>query len=287
MEDKALGKGLSALISEDSISGLDQGYLPKVKIENIIPNRYQPRAHIKEESIKDLMKSIKEHGVIEPLIVTRQEKNKDKFELIAGERRLKAAQLAGLTTVPVVVKEATPQQMLELAVVENIQRADLNPLEEGLAFKQLIEEFGLSHGDISDKVGLSRPAVANKLRLLALPDKIKEGLLEETITEGHARALLGLSSEDVMLQAYKIVLRDNLSVRAVEELVRRLNQGHKKPQKRTDRILDHKTLSLETELKKLYTPKLTLARSKRGGKIVIPFKNDSELDRIYQKLTGQ
>lgn len=283
MSNPALGKGLSALISDDTMNELNQAFFPAMDVARISPNPYQPRVEIADADLSDLAESIKEHGVIEPLIVTRK-KNTDDYELIAGERRLKASKLAGLSVIPVVVKEASPQQMLELAVVENIQRADLNPLEEGMAFEQLAKEFNMTHNEISLKIGVSRPAVANKIRLLQLPDEIKQGLLQKLVDEGHARALLGLTNQEIMMQAYRILLRDKLSVRAVEELVRRLNQGHRKPKRATERIIDDKTISIERELRKKFTPKLTLSRSKKGGKIVIPFTNDNELDKIYSKL---
>lgn len=286
MTNTGLGKGLSALISNEDMGSIDQGgYLPNLPVDKIIPNRYQPRAKIQKESLEELADSIKEHGVIEPLIVTKLENGK--FELIAGERRLEAAKLARLKTIPAVLKEASPQQMLELAVVENIQRADLNPLEEGLAFDQLAKEFNLNHDQISQKVGLSRPAVANKIRLLKLPDVVKEGLLNNEIDEGHARALLGLTSEGTMIQTYKIIMRDKLSVRAVEELVRRLNQGHKPAKRKNQIIVDEKTTTLENSLKEKFSKKLKLTRSKKGGKIIIPFKNDNELDSIYKMLIGE
>ncbi len=285
MVNTGLGKGLSALISENDIDGSNSGgYLPNVPVEKIAPNRFQPRSKIQKESLEELAESIKEHGVIEPLIVTKTKKGG--YELIAGERRLEAAKLAKLKTIPAVVKEASPQQMLELAVVENIQRADLNPLEEGLAFEQLAKEFGLNHDQISKKVGLSRPAVANKIRLLKLPDVVKEGLLNNDIDEGHARALLGLTNEGSMIQTYKIILRDKLSVRAVEELVRRLNQGHKPVRRKNQIIVDEKTTSLENSLKEKFSKKVKLTRSKKGGKIVIPFKNDEELNKYYSMIMG-
>ena len=278
----ALGKGLSALISEETMSGVNQGYIPALPIDLITPNPYQPRIEIKPERLVELADSIREHGVIEPLIVTK--KDDKNYELIAGERRWRAAKLAGVASVPVVVKEASPQQMLELAVVENVQRADLNPLEEALAFDQLTKSFNLTHDAIAKKVGLSRPAVANKVRLLSLPEEIKRGLLEEKITEGHARALLGLNSSDTMLATYKIILRDHLSVRAVEELVRRLNKGHKKQPRRDLRILDEKTTALESSLQKRFGKGVSLSRSQKGGKITIPFSNDAELDKIVSEL---
>lgn len=276
-----LGKGLSALISEEQVSGLSNGFLPKLPIKLIVPNTYQPRSEMDPEKLVELSDSIREHGVIEPLLVTKKGK---KYELIAGERRLRAAKLAGLETVPVVVKEASPQEMLELAVIENIQREDLNPLEEGMAFQQLTEMFNLTHDQISKRVGLSRPAIANKIRLLTLPEEIKKGLLDNKIAEGHARALLGLKTAETMIATYKIIIRDNLSVRAVEELVRRLNKGAMKQKKASNRILDEKTIQIESDLKRKFGDTVTFTRSSKGGKIVIPFKNDDELNQIMGEL---
>jgi ParB family transcriptional regulator, chromosome partitioning protein len=283
MTKSALGKGLSALISDETMTSVQQGYIPALPIDLIVPNPYQPRIEIKPDQLIELADSLREHGVIEPLIVTK--KGENKYELIAGERRWRAAKLAGLTGVPVVVKEASPQQMLELAVVENVQRADLNPLEEALAFEQLTIAFQLTHDAIAKKVGLSRPAVANKVRLLSLPEEIKKGLLEDKISEGHARALLGLNTADTMMATYKIILRDHLSVRAVEELVRRLNKGHKKQPRRDLRIVDEKTTFIETSLQKKFGKGVSLSRSQKGGKIVIPFSSDKELDKIVAELT--
>lgn len=280
----ALGKGLSALISETTVNDLQQGYIPSLPIGQIVPNPFQPRTKMEPEKLVELADSIREHGVIEPLIVTR--KSDDKFELIAGERRLRAAKLAGAAHVPVVVKEASPQQMLELAVVENIQRADLNPLEEALAFDQLTQNFGLSHESIAKKVGLSRPAVANKVRLLSLPEEIKRGLLESKISEGHARALLGLTSNETMLAAYKVILRDHLSVRAVEELVRRLSKEHKKPQRSNARIIDDNTTELESSLRSKFGQNISLARSQKGGRITLSFRSDAELEKLIKLLLG-
>ncbi|KXK25813.1 MAG: putative chromosome-partitioning protein ParB [candidate division WS6 bacterium OLB20] len=280
----ALGKGLSSLITEDTMSQMKQAYIANLPIERIVPNPYQPRAEIKPETLVELADSIREHGIIEPLIVTR--KNETTYELIAGERRWRAAKLAKMATVPVVVKEASPQQMLELAIVENIQRSDLNPLEEAMAFEQLVSMFKLSHLDIAKKVGYSRPAIANKIRLLTLPTDVKKMLLNEELSEGHARAILGLTSQEAMVEAARITVRDKLSVRAVEELVRRLNQGKKdKPPRKNERLIDEYTQKLESTLQTKFGKKLSLQRSRRGGKIVIPFKTDEELNRIYSLLT--
>lgn len=277
-----LGKGLSALINANSIPDFSQGFIPNLPINMIVPNPYQPRIEMNPEHLVELADSIREHGVIEPLLVTKKDTNN--YELIAGERRWRAAKLAGMETVPVVIKETSPQEMLELAIVENVQRADLNPLEEALAFQQLVTTFNLTHEQISKKIGLSRPAIANKIRLLSLPEEIKRGLLEAKISEGHARALLGLHKQETLLAAYKITIRDHLSVRAVEELVRRLNTGKQITQRKDMRIMDEKTTEIETSLRDKFGNNVSVARSQKGGKIVIPFKSDSELDKLISKL---
>jgi len=281
---EALGKGLSALISEDSVVKQDHAYIPNLPVDQIKPNPYQPRIEIEPEKLLELADSIREHGIIQPLIVTQ--KNDNLYELIAGERRWRAAKLAGMKKVPAVIKEASPQEMLELAVVENIQRADLNPLEEALAFKQLVDNFDLGHAQIAKKVGLSRPAIANKIRLLNLPEPVKKALLEEVISEGHARALLGLSSEESIIGAFQKVIKENLSVRAIEELVRRINDTHKPKQDKKEQVvkLDKRTITYERNLQQIFGKQAKIYRSTRGGKIILPFTNDIELEEITQKL---
>ncbi len=277
---QSLGKGLSALISDDSGISEDQAFRPDLPIKSIKPNPYQPRIEIKPETLVDLADSIREHGIIEPLIVTQ--KGDDKYELIAGERRLKAAKLADQETVPAVIKESSPQQMLEMAVVENIQRADLNPLEEALAFKELADNFNQSHDQIAQKVGLSRPAIVNKVRLLQLPEKVKKALLEERISEGHARALLGLTSKQAITGAFRKVVDEILSVRATEELVRRINVKTKSAKSKRKKLINDKTtMEYEKSFKKLLNRKVKISRSRRGGKITIPFKTDKDLKEIY------
>lgn len=278
-----LGKGLSALISENTMQGASQGYIPALPVDFIKPNPYQPRIEIKPERLLELSDSIRENGVIEPIIVTK--KSETVYELIAGERRWRATKLAGLEYIPVVVKEASPQQMLELAIVENLQRADLNSLEEALAFEQLVKLYNLTHEEVSRKVSLSRPAVANKIRLLSLPEEIKRALLEEKIAEGHARALLGLEGRDTIIATYKIILRDNLSVRATEELVRRLTSNNKKDiRRKRERLLDEKTTQYEGLLRSRFGESANLVRSTNGGKITIGFKDDSELENILKVI---
>lgn len=282
---EALGKGLSALISEDSSINQDHAYHPNLPVDHIKPNSFQPRMEINPETLLELADSIREHGIIEPLLVTQ--KDDDEYELIAGERRWRAAKLAGLKEVPAVIKETSPQQILEMAIVENLQREDLNPLEEALAFQQLSDKYNLTHKEISKKMGLSRPAVANKIRLLNLPEKVRKGLLEGKITEGHARALLGLSSKNSILAAYRKIIKDDLSVRAVEELVRRISLNQKKKKKyKSTLIHDKKTAQYEQQLQKIFDRKVKIYKSRKGGKIVIPFSSDKDFEKI-QTLLGQ
>lgn len=278
----ALGKGLSALISEDTINQLEQAYIPNLSITDISPNPYQPRIALKGEELVELADSIRENGIIEPLIVTKSEDGG--FHLIAGERRWRAAKLAKMNTVPVVIKEASPQQMLELAIIENVQRKDLNALEEALAFQQLREMYNMGDGDIAAKVGFSRSVISNKIRLLALPEEAKKYLLEEKISEGHARALLGLQDDQTIVEISKSIYKKKLSVRATEELVRRLNKGAKKPKTKKSRIIDELTMEIEGRLQSTFGKNTKLFRSRSGGKIVIPFKNDKQLEKIYNMI---
>jgi ParB family chromosome partitioning protein len=214
-----LGKGLGALIP----AGTAQPGLRRVSMDAIVPNPRQPRSVFDPEALQELADSIREVGLIQPLIVQQVPGSEDapggpRYQLITGERRWRASRLAGLQHVDVIVKEATPQEMLELALVENIQRSDLNPLEEASAYQQLSDEFGLTQERIAERVGRSRASVANAMRLLRLPEEVKDALVTGQITEGHARALLMLSDEDEQLQALRAVLQRRLSVRQTEEL---------------------------------------------------------------------
>jgi ParB family chromosome partitioning protein len=261
-----------------------KGYIPNLPIEYISPNPHQPRMTIKPEDLIEIADSIRENGIIQPLIVTKRG-DKD-FVLIAGERRLRAAQLSQQRTVPVVVREASPKQMLEMAVIENVQRQDLNPIEEALAFKQLSEKFSLSQSDIAQKVGLSRVAVVNKIRLLKLPEKIKQLVLDNILSEGHARALLGIQDPDSMIAAADAVIRKNLSVHATEELVRTIVQGIEQAAKGRPRRLDKRSLEIEERLRRHLGMKLSIMKLKGGGKIVIRYRSSDDLEEILRKVVG-
>jgi ParB family chromosome partitioning protein len=274
-----LGRGLEALIPGGS--GVDE-----VDIDLIAPNPEQPRQRFDEAALEELTASIREHGLLQPLVVTRlvTDSGAVSYRLIAGERRLLAARRAGLTRVPVVVRETTPRGLLELALVENLQRADLGPLEEAQAYRRLAEEFGLSQAEIAARVGKSRVAVANALRLLSLPEPIKEGLSSGQISEGHARALLGLPDAAARLHAYAEVTARALSVRQTEELVRRLRAAPTPA--RTPRRPDPDLAAIEERLRIALGTQVRLERSRKGGRIVIQFYGDEDLSALVTRLLG-
>jgi len=283
---RGLGKGLGALIP----SGGSSPGLRKVHIDAIVPNPHQPRSTFDQEALEELAASIREVGLIQPLIVqeipAEDPTQPPRYQLITGERRWRAARLAGLEQVDVILKEATPQELLELALIENIQRADLNPLEEAAAYQQLAEEFGLTQERIAERVGRSRASVANTMRLLRLPQKIKDALLANQITEGHARALLMLDDQE-QLEAFAQVLEKGLSVRQTEELVRRCRarQAPKAAPPR-QRIRSPETEALEREFREALGTKVDLYRSRKGGRLVIHFYSEEELQALYDRLVG-
>lgn len=282
--EKRLGKGLAALISSDQISNASGAYDENFDISLISPNPYQPRMNIEPDALIQLADSIREHGIIQPLIITKDTKL-DKYLLIAGERRFRAAQLAGLKTVPIVLKDTSPQEMLELALIENIQRKDLNPLEEAIAFKQLQEQFSLTHEQIAKKVGLSRVAVTNKIRLINLPDVVKEAVLNEKMSEGHARALLGLTDHASLVAAANIVLRKEMSVRDTELMVRKINFG-KESRRASVRNLTQQMIDYSKQLSKKLGYTAEINKLVTGGKISIRYNTDKELEDIVKKIVS-
>jgi ParB family chromosome partitioning protein len=284
---RGLGKGLDALIPSGATSTVTHwgstepeppSGVDEIPVESIDPNPHQPRAPFDDEELEQLAASIREHGIIQPVIVSQ---SGERFQLIAGERRWRAARLAGLDAIPAIVKEATPQQMLELALVENLQRADLNVLEEAVAYRQLIDEFGLTQEQVAERVGKSRPAVANLVRLLALPRPIQAALLEERITEGHGRALLRLYSQEAQLAALETVLKRQLTVRQTEELVSRL-LGSAKEVKR--RPLPPEIKSICDQLQQRLGTRVNITHGEKGGRIVIHYFSDEELDAIVEQI---
>jgi ParB family transcriptional regulator, chromosome partitioning protein len=292
-----LGRGLGALIPPPDaapVEGHDSAAASvlDVSVADITPNPRQPRTMMSPEMLSELAASIREHGVIQPIIVSRTTSQASPYQIIAGERRWRAARLAGLSSVPVIVKEATPQQFLELALVENIQRADLNPLEEAEAFRALMDDFGLNQGEVAEKVGKSRVTVANTIRLLRLPDPVKALLTEGGLSEGHARALLALPDDASIVRAAEHVVARELTVRQTEELVRRLlasapasESGQEEQQTAEDPGWQH-TRHLEDEFRNALGTKVALTRGPRGGRLVISFYSEEELQALYERIIG-
>ncbi len=281
-----LGKGLEALIPGNWDKPADEPQktgeqVSLIAIEKISPNPHQPRSNFDESALEDLASSIREHGIISPLIVVSSQVP-NAYTLIAGERRLRAARLAGLAEVPVIVRSSTELEQLELAIIENVQREDLDPLERALAYQALLDEFSLTHEEISKKVGKNRVTVTNSLRLLNLPDAIKKGLSAKLITEGHARALLGLSNPKAMEHAYEQVQKSGLNVRQTEQLVTRLN-GTPLPQKPKP-IPSALDKDLENQLRRHFNTKVSLQKGPKGGNLTIYFFSDEELNNILDIL---
>ncbi len=273
-----LGRGLGALIPQTAPVGAAPVEIP---ISRIRVNPYQPRQRVEQAALEQLAASIAVHGVLQPVLVTEV---LDGYQLVAGERRVRAAQLAGLDYVPAIVRQMADRDQLAVALVENIQRADLNALEEAHAYRQLMDEFGLSHDDVAVRVGRARPTIANSLRLLDLETPVQEALANGAITEGHARALCG-ASPAVQRQLLEAVVSRGLTVRQTEELVRRLKERPARIQPkdvRADGEMEH----LEEELRRALGTKVSLSRSRKGGRIVIEYYNDEDLSRLYERLTG-
>jgi ParB family chromosome partitioning protein len=286
---RGLGKGLGALIPQAEppkpASPEVQAGATEMAIDQIVPNPHQPRQKMDTEALQELAQSITEHGLIQPLIVTQGSAG---YQLIAGERRWRASQLAGLTTVPVIIKETTPQQMLELAIVENIQRADLNSLEEADAYAQLMAEFGLTQEGVAEKVGKSRTAVANTLRLLNLPATIKNSLASGQISEGHARALLSLKDEPLQEQTLETIIKSGLNVRQTEALVRQILSGNQPPPPKKRPPLTALDKKLVNRFESKLGTKVELNRNDEDkGKITIHFYSQEELQAIFEAILGE
>jgi len=274
-----LGRGLGALIPGPAPSR------EAVDIDLIVSNPYQPRFGIEAAALEELAESIRQHGVIQPLLVSRMDDagGAPTYQVIAGERRLEAAKLAGLTQVPVVIKETTQREHLELALVENLMRQDLNALEEAQAYRRLVDEFGLSQSELSTRVGRSRSAVANSLRLLNLSDELRASLARNELSEGHARAILSLP-EEKRRPAWERVVQKGLSVRQTEELARDWpSEGTKsRGRRRTARNVEIE--ALEERLRASLGTRVSVVKGRRGGRITIHFYSDEELDGFLERL---
>ena len=274
----ALGRGLASLIPgrPGAIEAPTE-----IPLDRIAANPYQPRRSMDGADLEALAASIAAHGVLQPILVTE---TLDGYQLVAGERRVRAARLAGLDRIPAVVRQLADQHRLELALVENLQRSDLGPLEEATAYRQLVDEFGLTQEQVAQKVGRARSTVANSLRLLDLTPTVQAALADGRISEGHARAIAALQGreQETILQ---VVIARELSVRQTEELIRRMREQHA-PAPLAPSEPDPDTERVEEDLRRALGTKVSLARTRRGGRIVIEFYSDEELGRLYDRLTG-
>lgn len=278
--DKDLNQPPTIILSQESATSFNDG-IKLVSIKDIVPNPDQPRLTIREEGLAELAESIKEQGVLQPVVVTK--KNTGEYELICGERRLRAAALAGLEKIPVVVKESVGDKLLEMALVENIQREDLSPLEEALAYARLIEERGLTQEIVAKRVGKNRSTVANTVRLLRLPKEVQDLISKGLLSAGHARALVTLLTPEHQRVLAQRIVKENLSVRQVEEMVLTLNSG-KRPAKRM-RQLNPYVADLERKLELHFRTRVKIFNNKKNqGRIEIRYFSLDELDRILQTL---
>jgi ParB family chromosome partitioning protein len=277
----ALGRGLDALLPDiEHVESVPKEYF-QCDIELIRPNRYQPRLRFSEDELEGMTRSIKEQGIIQPLLVRKDENG---YELITGERRLRGAKNAGLDQVPVIVKTVTDTDLLEMSIVENIQREDLNPMEEAEAYYQLIAKFDLTQNQAAARLGKSRSALANFLRLRQLPEQIKASIINGTLSMGHARALLGASNSAQQNTAWRAVVSKGLSVRETENLIKRLKAETKKPKKSSTSSEQRYLLSLADELSRRFGTKVQIKRRGQKGKVEIAFYNNDDLDRLLSLL---
>jgi len=275
---QGLGRGLAALIPQRSVAPGPT----EIPISRISTNPWQPRQQVDQAGLEALAASIAEHGVLQPIVVTE---TLDGYRLIAGERRLRAAQLAGLDRIPAVLRQLEDHQHLELALVENLQRSDLGAMDEARAFRQLIDEFGFTQETVAERVGRARSTVANTLRLLDLDPVVQQAIVDGRLTEGHGRALLGLPG-DIQARLIATVVDGELSVRQTEELVRRLRVGPTETTKTNGVARDPDIERVEGELREALGTKVSMTRTRRGGRIVIEYYGDDELHRLYARLTG-
>lgn len=283
MNRKALGRGLGALLASDRTIDLPEP--GELEIESIVPGPMQPRTQFDDESLSQLADSIKAHGIVQPILVRR---SGDKYELVAGERRWRAAKLAGLQTIPAVVKDIPDKDLLEVALIENVQREDLNPIEEAQAYGKLIETVGLTQEALAERVGRDRSYITNYLRLLRLPEDIQQLVKQKRISTGHARTLLALPHVDLQRLVARQIITNDLSVRATEDIVRKRTAGGASPKTPPARVaVDPNVRAAETKLRRALGTQVRILEEPTGsGKLEISFFNRQDLDRLYTLITS-
>lgn len=284
MQRKALGKGLglTALVPPAEPS---KGEVREIEIGKIIPNRYQPRQHFDPEALASLAASLKSHGLIQPITVRKEENGR--YELIAGERRWRAAQLAGFAAIPAIVKPVQDQELMEWALLENVQREDLNPIEKAQAYQRLLTEFSLTQEAIAGRMGMDRSSVANFLRLLQLPEALWGSIADGTLTMGHAKALLSLERKEDQLRVAEEIKAKGWSVRQVEALVQKIKREVRPEPVKASATASPEVAELEGRLRLALGTKVRLVQQGKGGEIRIEYYSLEDLDRILEKLTGQ
>lgn len=303
LKKRALGRGLGALIMNTTgvlptgdagnVSGIGLGSGPGgvrlVRIDDLGPNPHQPRTHFDTDTLTELAESIRAHGIIQPLVVTGVPNQPERYWIVAGERRWRAARLAELDAVPAIVREASPQQLMEWALVENVQRDDLNPLEEAVAFQSLMVDFGLTQAEVAQRVGKSRSAVANTVRLLNLPPDAQQAIVDGRISAGHARALLALPTSDGMQAGLAAILARDLSVRQTEAMVKQQLEAPPPaaPKAAPDAQLQAHLSHLEDRFRSALSTRVSLNRNEDGsGRLVVHFYSDDDLEALYRLITG-
>jgi ParB family chromosome partitioning protein len=283
MEKKALGRGLDALLpTARPMAEPERGDIQQLRLDSVVPNRYQPRQEFPEAELNALADSLKENGLLQPILVRR--KGDGIFELIAGERRLRAAKLAGMEKIPALIRNCSDQESMVLALVENLERDDLSPMETAHAYHRMVTEFGLTQDAVAQKVGRDRSSVANMLRLLALPTEVQTLLASDQLSTGHAKVILGLMGTDAQVQFARRIIRDQLSVRDAERLLRNQSEG-RRPAGRAARSPARS--ALEERLMKRLGTRVQIEKGRRGGKIVIHYFSPDELDGIVEKILSE
>jgi len=281
----ALGKGLEALIPDMEINNAKDGVI-EIDINEIASNSEQPRKKFDEEKLQQLADSIREHGIVQPVLV---KKEGDVYRLIAGERRWRAARLAGLKKIPAIMREFSEQEIMEISLIENIQREDLNPIEEAMAYKRLMDEFKLTQEDIAAKIGKSRSAVANVLRLLNLDDRVKSYVIDGVLSEGHARAITNITNSDLQYEAAKKIIDENLNVRQTEKMIKAmmLSKITDKKKKKDSKKVEPYIQEVQEKLKNALGTKVSISFGRKKGKIEIDYYSYEDLERIVDILSLQ
>jgi ParB family chromosome partitioning protein len=278
LNKRGLGKGLGALIPMEEKG---EENVTEIPLKEIYANQNQPRKNFDEDKLKELAESMKEHGVLQPVILRKKTKG---YELVAGERRWRAARMAGLEKIPAIVKELSDADVMEIALIENLQREDLNPLEEAMAYKQLMDEFGMTQEELSKRVGKSRSQIANTVRLLNLEKEIKDLIADEKLTAGHARALLAIEDKKERIKLAKKICEENLSVRQIEEIVKVKSSKKNADKNRRNQDINPAFLDISEKLQRILGTRVKIKGSEKRGKIEIEFYSEDELERILETI---